>query len=535
MSVIINIDQSPLTITPSNGEHIYTISSTGYTLQNFKFVIDVYFRPSTINFSGNPQPTARLKVRPNSYGKAIVELEEIVRTFLKANPRFSGTTYPYLNYVAQENSVLTMSDGTNTRTLNAFNTFNGNNYSQTVPVLWHAEQYAVKVGCEYEDETTNSIVLDINLTASTQPAAVNIFPGVDNKLIPSPYLSGATLGSGYTQSPNFFQVDNQSWYYYDLFRHIYQQGDDTTCGPREFLNAAGREYKTISQGGFVSQRVRRRQHHPDCPIIISFLDGQNDYFNNQTTRVVVRGADNQSDNYTYSAYTANNSTLTNNFDIWKQAVFYMPWNITQSGTNVIPQDARKVCFYLTSGTNMNFSARTSEILEFYMTDPDCINQPIHLLFLNGRGMWDTYTFGKKSTKTFEVERKQYRQESSLDKSYYTRGAYQRGTTIFEQNANYKIDCMSDFMTDEDVVIVEEMFNSPEVYIIEGTTEYIDPCAQPDIDNCESCLGEIRQYQYLLPVVLENKELKRFRRQYQKIFQYTFTLQYADVKRYRTQG
>ena len=97
MSIIINIDQSPLTITPSNGEHIYTLSSTGYTLQNFKFVIDVYFRPSNVDFTGEPQPAARLKVRPNSYGKAIVELEEIVRTFLKANPRFSGTTYPHLN------------------------------------------------------------------------------------------------------------------------------------------------------------------------------------------------------------------------------------------------------------------------------------------------------------------------------------------------------------------------------------------------------------------------------------------------------
>ena len=536
MSVDIQVKQSPLTITPSNGEHIYTFFSTGYTLQNFKFVVDVFFRPDSINFSGNPQPTARLKVRPNEYGTAIVELMEIVRTFLKVNPRFSGTTYPYLNFVAPENSVITMSDGTQTRTYNAFNTFNGNNLSQTLPVLWHTEQYQVKVGCEYEDVSSNSVIFDIVYTGNTQPPPVNIFPGVDNKLIPSPYLSGATLGSGYTQSPNFFQVPNQSWLYYDLFRHIYQPGDDISCGPREFLNSGGREYKTISQDGFVSQRVRRRQHHPDCPIIISFLDGQNDYFTNNTTRLVIRGADEQDDNYTYSAYTSNTSTgFTEQYEMWKLGVFYMPWNITQSGTNVIPQDCRKLCFYLTSGTNMNFSARTSEILEFYMSDPDCINNPIHLLYLNGRGMWDTYTFGKKSTKKFEVNRKSYRQESSLNKSYYTRGSYERGTTIYDTDASYTIDCMSDFMTDEDTEIVEEIFRSPEIYMIEGTTETIDPCSQPDIDNCESCLGEIRQYQYLLPVVLENKELKKFQRQYQKIFQYTFTLQYANVKRYRTQG
>lgn len=533
MSVIINVDQSPLTITPSNGEHIYTLSSSGYTLTNFKYVVDVYFRPSSINFSGNPQPAARLKVRPNSYGKAIIQLEEIVRTFLNANPRFSGSTYPYLNYVAPENSIITMSDANNTRTLNAFNTYNGNNLNADLPVLWHAEQYQIKVGCEYQ--SGNTIVQEMDLLASFQPAAINIFPGVDNKLIPSPYLSGATLGSGYTQSPNFFQVPNQSWYYYDLFRHIYQRGEDSTCGPREFLNAAGREYKTIAQDGFSSQRVRRRNHHPDCPIIVSFLDGQNDYFNNQTTRVVIRGADYQDDNYTYSSYTSNSSTLVNNYDIWKQATFYMPYNITPLGINSIPAESGKVCFYLTSGSDMNFSARTSEILEFYMMDPDCINQPVHLLFLNGRGMWDTYTFGKKSTKTYEIERKTYRQEMSLDKQFYSRGAYQRGTTVYDTEASYTIQCMSDFMDDNDVVIVEEIFNSTEVYIIAGTTPNVDPCAEHGVSECQSCLGEVRQYQYLIPVIVENKELLKYQRQYQKIFQYTFDLRYADLKRYRTQG
>jgi hypothetical protein len=428
-----------------------------------------------------------------------------------------------------------MSDATNTRTLNAFNIYGGNNLSATVPVLWHAEQYVVKVGCEYEDNAQNAIITDMDLLASYQPDPINIFPGVDNKLIPSPYLSGATLGAGYNQSPNFFQVDNQSWYYYDLFRYDYRSGNDTTCGPREFLNAAGRIYKTISQDGYVSQMVRRRQHHPDCPIVITFLDGQNDYFNNQTTRVVVRGADSQSDNYTYSAYTANNSYIANNYEIWKNAVFYMPYNITQSGTNVIPPDCQKLCFYLTNENDMEFSARTSEILEFYMEDPDCINQPIHLLFLNGRGMWDTYTFGKKSTQTFQVDRKEYRQESSLDKAFYSRGSSQRGTTIYDQNANYIIECNSDFMTQADTVIVEEIFNSPEVYIIEGITEPVNPCVAHSINDCRSCLGEIRQYQYLKPVVIEEKQLKKYQRQYQKIFQYSFNLRYADVKRYRTQG
>lgn len=533
MSVIINVDQSPLTITPSNGEHMWNISSSGYTLTNFKFIIDIYFRPDSIDFTqSNITPTARLKVRPNSYGKAIVDLTDIVRTFLNANTRFSGTTYPYLNFVAPENSIMTLSDGTQTRTYNAYNQTSNGDLNADLPVLWHAEQYKVVVGCEYQSGST--IVYDVDPLATFQSNPINIFPGVDNKLIPSPYLSGATLGSGYTQSANFFQVPNQSWYYYDLFRHIYEQGDDSSCGPREFLNAAGTEYQILSQNGYVSTRVRRRMHHPECPIIMSFLDGQNDYFNNQTQALVVRGADTQSSNYTYSAYTSNDSTIVNNYDIWKTGVFYLPYNVTTSGTLNIPPTAEKVCFYLSpSSSNLSFSARSSEIMEFYMQPYDCINEPVHLLFLNGRGQWDTYTFGKKSTKTYEVERKSYRQESSLNKSWYSRGSADRGTTIYDQLGDYSIVCNSWFMDQNDVKIVEEIFFSPEVYIIKGTTTKVN-CVH-DLDNCTSCLNEIRLYEHLIPVTVQEKSLQKFQKQYQKIFQYTFTLNYASVKRYRTQG
>jgi hypothetical protein len=585
MSVIFNIDQSPLTITPSNAEHIWTISSPSYTLENFKYIIDVYFRDKV---------AARLKVRPNSYGKAIVELEEIVRTFLKANPRFSGQTYPYLNYVAEENSVITLSDAQKTRTYNAYNVYGNNTPNGNLEQLWHIEQYKVVVGCEYTSGST--IIEDIVVDAEWQPSPINIFPGVDNTLIPEPYLPGATLGSGYTQSPNFFQVDNQSWLYYDLFRHIYKTGPDepdgvsncnvatfygpegdvpfsrtfdyydcygvfksisvepnttvTDCvpsdysepyvvlgaacgdecsGPREFLNAAGRVYKTISQPGIVSHKVRTRMHHPDCPIIISFLDGENDYFSNNVGGLVIRSAINKTHDYSYSAITVNNSILEQPYDLFKMGVFYLPYNVTYFDTlNAIPTNSEKVCFYLVENpTDREFSGRTSEVLEFDMQERSCINNPTHLLFLNGRGMWDTYTFGGKQQKTYSAERKKYQQEASIDKQFYARGSSQRGSNVYEINADYEIKCKSWYMDQNDVVIVEEIFTSPEVYIITGTT-VMDT-------ECQTCHGEIRLYQHLIPVVVKESELMVYKKHYQKLYQYEFTLQYGSVKRYRTQG
>lgn len=540
MSIVINVDQSPLTISPTNTEHIYTLSSTGYTLSNFKYLVDVYFRPSQVVWSGTSTTNrvARLKVRPNSYGKAIMDLGEIVRTLLKANPRFSGTTYPYLNFVAEENSIITLSDAQETREMNAYNVWPGGSPNANVEQLWHVEQYRCIVGCEYTSGST--IVEDVDRTATFQPDSITIFPGVDNTLIPSPYLSGATLGSGYTQSPNFFQVDNQSWYYYDLFKHIYQSGQTSDCSPGQFLNAGSRtgcEY--LSQDGFQSSNIRRRKHHIDCPIIISFINGKNDYFTNDIYSIAVRSAGSWSDPYTYSGEISNRNTTTLPVteepvnSTFKMGVFYTPYNVLSGGTiNSIPTDSRKLLFYGTTykptqQQRLQFSSSTTEFLEYYIQDRDCINDPIHVLFLNGRGMWDTYTFGKKSIKTIELDRKRYQQESSLDKQFYSRGSYQRGQNVYEQIAGYKINCNTWYMDENDVVIMEELFMSPEVYIIDGTVIQ-------DTD-CQSCLQEVRLYQYLIPVVIEDKSFEVYKKQYQKIFQYNFTLTYGSVKRFRTQG
>lgn len=535
MSIVINIDQSPLTISPSNTEHIYTFSSSAYTLNNFKYLVDVYFKAQ----GQNDELAARLKVRPNSYGKAIMDVGEIIRTFLNANPRFSGTTYPYLNYVAEENSIITLSDAQETHGYNAYNLWPGGDNNANVEILWHMAQYKIRVGCEYFSGA--SIVEDIN-DETIQPNYVTIFPGVDNSLIPAPNLSYATLGSGYTQSSNFFQVDNQTWYYYDLFRHVYALNQDPACSPGEFLNAAGQTDCAVVQmdGTDVTTSVRRRKHHIDCPMIVSFLNGKNDYFTNDIYSIAIRGADDWGSPYTYSAEAMNRDTITlpvvneEPNTTFKMLNFYTPYNVTDGGVvNAIPTDARKVCFYGTSyqadkDDRLNITNRTTEVLEYWIQDRDCINEPIHLLFMNGRGQWDTYTFGKKSTKSISLERKNYQQESSLDKQFYTRGSYQRGAHhVYETNADYSIECMSWFMDQADVDIVKELFMSQDVYIIDGTKI-------PDL-QCDTCLNQVRLWQSLIPVVVNEKEFIFYQKQYQKIFQYSLTLHYGSVKRFRTQG
>jgi hypothetical protein len=160
-------------------------------------------------------------------------------------------------------------------------------------------------------------------------------------------------------------------------------------------------------------------------------------------------------------------------------------------------------------------------------EKSCINNPIHVLFLNGRGMWDTYTFGGKTTRKMDIKRPSYRQESSLNKQFYNIGSSQRGTTIIEQEVDVMWDCETWYLTQNDDAIVQEIFMSPEVFIIDGTVI-------KDL-SCESCLEEVRLYQNLIPVVIKDTSFTKFNKKYQKLYQYRLTLEYAGFKRVRTQG
>jgi hypothetical protein len=528
MSVEIQVIQKPLAITPSNTEHIWTLASTGYTQTDFKFVMDIYFSPNNYN-----QKKARLLARPNDFGRAIFNIQDVVRNFLEVNPRallaVADGYYPTGYTPSIENRIVTLASAEICYGYNAFNQF----YSDAIDDLWHIEEYGVKIGCVYTSGTTT--IEDIDLEAAWQPEPILIFPGVDNEIIPKPALLYATLGSGYTGSNIFYDETTQNHYYYNLFRHVYSGTTQDDCQPAEFLNACGKELFT-TQG---ITRVRRRYHHRDCPIIVSFLNGKNPLFTNDIYSLGVLGAASQTGPYTSSGETRNrnsstiptvNETVDNQFRL---STFYLPYNVTFGPTlYAIPTTSKKVAFFGTTynasdSVRLNPANKTTELLEFYFQEDDCLNTPKHFLFLNGRGMWDTITLDKKSEKVINLDRSTYFQGISLNRSEYARGSYNRGKRVYEQNANYEVLATSWFIYENDMVIYEELFMSPEIYIIEGTTL--------DDSDCNDCLGIVHLYQNLIPVVMKDKSFKEYNKNYQKLFQYSFTFEYGGLKRFRTQG
>lgn len=79
----ISINQSPLELTPVNAYHIYNVSSTLSGNTDFRYVADVWLNP----FQSTAVKVARLRIQPNTSGRGIFNIEQILQSYIKGNIR----------------------------------------------------------------------------------------------------------------------------------------------------------------------------------------------------------------------------------------------------------------------------------------------------------------------------------------------------------------------------------------------------------------------------------------------------------------
>jgi hypothetical protein len=611
---MINILQSPSPLTPSNIEHIYTVSSSNSGQTNMNYIFDVY--SNVQNSTLSPTKIARLKVRPNSYGTATIDAQEIIWNSVKPNVRseqsgYTGSLSPF-------NSIpFNLTNGLS-------NGWNNNVYFED---RWHIDRYRILLGEEYTSGSTTitSVGTDPNVPASifsysltTQVAAyggspntINWFgaggnivntaytlgwtyqyydpipftllasgtstgtsfsyitpaPGPNagyqfkvienysgnyfifewskeattgwslvsqsantnsNYFSPQPVwiwpgtrkLEGSNRYSGYIGEPSsqfqpvynstsFIATNNRYWNYWE---NQFYSGSPTNNLPKKFLNAASNDYITVSQGTVLTDRVRRRKHHPDCPIVISFFNGylssgDDEYFNNKVRSIGVYGTTDQYTGQTsFSLVGPGSNTLV--VDNPMSAITYF----TYTGLT----NFSKVGFYASeSSSPVSYTANTqSEFIEFLNQGDSCLSDPVHIVFLNSNGSWDTYTFDVKAIETKTINRQNYSQSGIRDSLEYNQLSSQRRKTIYNQDITTVMSVSTWFLEDIDYPILESIFSSPEVYIIKYEENY---------------------YNYLLPVILRTDTLVEFKNRYGKIVNYSFDMEYTPINQQKTQG
>jgi|21_taG_2_1085346.scaffolds.fasta_scaffold01524_6 hypothetical protein len=146
-------------------------------------------------------------------------------------------------------------------------------------------------------------------------------------------------------------------------------------------------------------------------------------------------------------------------------------------------------------------------------------EPIRLCWLNQYGVWDYFTFNKKSTRSISTKGSTYNQlAGTWNESTYRVDSYKGGKKSFRVNATEKIKINTDFLNEDHNTMFEELMNSPEVYILDGF----------QTDAANSALN-----QYVTPVRIESKNFTTKTVANDKLIQYTFEVE--KTKTLRTQS
>ena len=167
-----------------------------------------------------------------------------------------------------------------------------------------------------------------------------------------------------------------------------------------------------------------------------------------------------------------------------------------------------------------FDDSSNRISKQYTININCPNlkgyESIRLCWLNQWGVWDYYTFIQKSVRSISTKGSTYEQlAGTWNEAAYRVDSYKGGKKAFRVNATEKIKMNTDFVSESENEMFEELINSPEVYILDGY--------QDDVNY--SALN-----QYVKPVRLTTSSFTKKTVANDKLIQYTFEVEKSKTLR-----
>lgn len=532
----------PLPVTESHSDHTWNIALNDYSAYtDIRLVVDIFKNPYQ-NDQGSIQEygkIARLLIAPNVYGHCLFNVEQVIRNIVKANPRSmtmmeanqpgGALVDPYEVLVANSSTTAVVK-GTSqatianarTTTISYSNGFNGG--YEGFENIYQINEYRCIFGVQYTSGTTTQILIDSEnygiysgytgptisvYSASTQPYGVMIFPGIqDNKKMSQLYYySSSNLNGQY----NYLNTKVYDW--------------QLTGQTGQFMATFGSGTIPMTLFGDPTiYQTRWRTHYYKCPIVLPFMYGGNPLYNNTASANTIvylqKNTNNNQMNYDAALampidYTARaNAQDVAPYSYLSQRIAY---GIFKQNP-VLRTDSDVAIFISSDPCNIDYgSFGVSELVQYKMVGEECFNDPISFLFMNRQGVWDTYTFTKKSNKTYSVDRKTYSPYKSLNTTIWNRQSYDALEQTYYGTADELFVVDSNFVTQNDSVIIEELLMSPYVYIIE--------------DNWLPASNQQFIYPYLIPCVVQNKDVKVFQQKYQRIFQYTIELKQVPYRKF----
>jgi len=454
--------------TPVGQQLMFAVQDTWAITERFnvKFIADVYISNSSIDLNTTTDRIGVFKTTPNNKGVGIFDFRPVVETFLKS-----------------DNEGSTFGNGSRYKT------------SDVTHPIHLIDQYAMSENSmrfmainfkrEYSVTETSAII------TSGNPEPSNLY----------------ILFNGVLQYDDVLTLDKGN-YGYDLARPT---NFLATLASSNFLsNAPITQYATINDYGTLP--------------FFNFLPTTDDRLSKMRITYYWDGGSSSEDinqNWNNGGYQTNQSNITPRVDKCLMYFGGFPANLRNWSSTFDTAVTNGLTHYTIQGSNT--AAGTT--MNTYTIQIICPNgegynrgyEMVRLAWLNQWGTWDYYTFTMKSTRSVSTKRIPYQQPAGTwNESRFKISGYKGGKKNFRVNSTEKIKINTDFVTEAEGVWLEELVNSPEVYIINGF--------QADINN------KYITNKYVEPVTITTSNYIRKTKANDKLMQYTFEIEKSKMKR-----
>tara|TARA_R110000751_G_scaffold96086_2_gene187622 strand:- start:747 stop:2141 length:1395 start_codon:yes stop_codon:yes gene_type:complete len=456
------IEQKPLysNAVPVGQEVIFTISNNNIVANpnnsNVSFQADVYVSstfPSTVTGT----PLATFKTKPNNVGVGMFDFRQVVENYVAAdNIAGEGSSYKTAITNAETSNPIHLVD----------------KYSTNRNALrWLTIQFKTVYtfnGAVTVDTPTNSI---------------------DYRLF-----------NGYIKYNDIIELQPNSDFGYDMSQFF-----PSNQSKRFLTNAPNTQYANVDDYGTLA--------FLDDDEKVSFITLT--YFNSSGVQI---GTEDVIKDTTNGGGFSGTTNL-------KYNLFYFgcfPANLRGDGTTLFAG-------FVAAGTIQGgyYTVRAVKLVtanwttQEYRINVNCPNlkgyESVRLCWLNQWGVWDYYTFTQKSIRSISTKGSTYEQiTGTWNESKYRINGYKGGKKTFRVNATEKIKMNTDFVSESENVMFEELTNSPEVYVLEGYSYLFDVLTNLN--------------QYVTPVRVTSTNFTKKTIANDKLIQYTFEVEKSKTLR-----
>ena len=472
---VTKIEQAPLyNIAPIGQEMMFVVSNDDAVVNelNVKFIVRIYVSSTTPPVIADPDDViGSFKVTPNNAGRGMIDVSTIVGNYVKAdNLASNGSAFKTIETTDSEPHPVHLID----------------EYSLSDNSVRYL---AIRFSVEYLNTSNNTVEEDTGTRISS--AAYKVF-------------------NGYLKSTDIKYVGNTGatkagWFGYDIADFEIGTSD------KKFLtNAPTTQYANGGDYGTLSFLIT-------SDTMATTLNKAK--FKYYTSAGGLEGNINAYVTAGGGAYATWSSDASN--QLLHLGCFPANLRNYSSGFRSAYALGTLDGGYYTIQLEDSSGGALTQLYTIYLNCPDTKGyESIRLTWLNQWGVWDYYTFTKKSIRKTSTKGATYNQlGGSWNGSMYTPYGYKGGTKTFRVNATETITINTDFVSEDDTVMFEELTNSPEIYMLDSYKTTSVAVSTTELLN-----------EYVTPVRLKSSNFTKKTVANDRVMQYTFEIEKSRTLR-----